>query len=106
MPFQTKGLTNLDSVIHVRLTSAEKERLKLDAEAANMSMSELVRAQYFRRKIISQSDATMLNELRRTCGLLKHVHNESGGAYSEQSMSALKEVEAFIKLLSTQFRVK
>lgn len=100
MPFETKGLASLDSVVNVRLTSVEKDRLKADAEAAGMSMSELVRAQYFRRKIVAQADAVMINELRKIGGLLKHVHNESGGAYSEQSMAALREVEVLMKQLS------
>jgi len=100
MPFQSKGLTNLDSVIHVRLTSGEKERLKMDADLACLSMSELVRARYFGRKVVAKSDVVMLNELRRIGGLLKHVHNQSGGAYSEQTSAALVDVRAYIKQLS------
>jgi hypothetical protein len=39
MPFKTSGLEPLDTVINVRLTSAEKAKLKDDADLASMSMS-------------------------------------------------------------------
>lgn len=100
MPFQPKGTELLDAVINVRLTSAEKAQLKEDAELASLSMSELVRRRYFGRPIVAHADAVMIKELRRIGGLLKHVHNQSQGAYNHETASALAELRSYIGQLS------
>jgi hypothetical protein len=100
MPFETQGTEPLDAVINVRLTSLEKAKLKDDAELAAFSMSELVRRRYFGRPIIASADAVMLRELRRLGGLLKHVHLESDGAYSEATAAAIAELKLYIQRLS------
>jgi hypothetical protein len=100
MPFETQGPEPLDAVINVRLTAAEKARLKEDADLAGLSMSELVRRRYFGRPIIANADAVMLKELRRIGGLLKHIHNESGGVYSKDTAGALVALKAYIERLS------
>lgn len=100
MPFETQGPEPLDSVINVRLTTAEKARLKEDADLAGLSMSELVRRRYFGKPIIANADVVMLKELRRIGGLLKHIHNESVGVYSKETADALVSVKAYIEKLS------
>ena len=90
----------LDAVINVRLTGAEKARLKEDADAAGLSLSELVRRRYFGRPIVANADAVMLKELRRLGGLLKHIHNERGGAYSKETAAALLAIRSYIERLS------
>jgi hypothetical protein len=67
---------------------------------AALSMSELVRRRYFGRPIIANADAVMLKELRRMGGLLKHIHNESDGAYSKDTAGALVALKAYIERLS------
>ena len=100
MAFQTHGMEPLDAVINVRLTSDEKMKLKEDADLAGLSMSELVRRRYFGRPIIASADAIMLKELRRLGGLLKHIHNESKGSYSQATASAIAELRLYIQKLS------
>jgi hypothetical protein len=100
MPFEALGVELLDSVINVRLTRTEKAKLKEDADLAALSMSELVRRRYFGRPIIADADAVMLKELRRIGGLLKHIHNESGGVYSKDTAGALVALKAYIGELS------
>ena len=90
----------LDAVINVRLTSAEKARLRADADLAGVSVSELVRRRYFGRPIVANADAVMLKELRRLGGLLKHVHSESRGAYSQHTAAALIAIRDYIEKLS------
>lgn len=102
MAFQTHGMEPLDAVINVRLTSDEKMKLKEDADLAGLSMSELVRRRYFGRPIIASSDAIMLKELRRLGGLLKHIHNESKGVYSQATASAIAELRLYIQKLSSK----
>ena len=90
----------LDAVINVRLTSAEKARLREDADLAGVSVSEVVRRRYFGRPIVANADAVMLKELRRLGGLLKHIHNESGGMYSKETAAALIAIRDYIEKLS------
>ena len=100
MPFQKSGVEPLDAVINVRLTTSEKIRLKRDARVASMSVSALVRRRYFGRPLIANTDAVMIKELRRLGGLLKHIHNQSGGAYRQATAEALRAVTACIERLS------
>jgi hypothetical protein len=99
MPFKPQGSAPLDEVVNVRLTAAEKERLKEDADLAGLSVSDLVRRRSFGRPVIAAADAVMLRELRRIGGLLKHVHVDSDGAYSQLTAAALLEVRAYISKL-------
>lgn len=87
----------LDAVVNVRVLPVEKEQLKLDAEVAGLSMSELIRRQYFNRPIAARVDLVMINELRRLGGLLKHTHNVSGGVHAEQTRRMLDEIEQLVE---------
>ena len=91
---------NLDAVINVRLTAAEKVRLQEDADIASVSMRELVRRRYFGRPLLAKADDVMLKELRRLGGLLKHVHNDSRSAYSADTARALGAVTGYLQQLS------
>ena len=100
MVFEAIGDEPLDTKVDVRLTSAEKSRLQEDAELAGLSMSALVRARYFGRPIIANTDQVMIRELRRLGGLLKNVHVESDGAYSAETSAALLLLSDAIKSIS------
>jgi len=102
MVFRTIGDQNLDSVVNVRLTSGEKVQLQEDAEMAGVSVSALVRARYFGRRLTANSDRVMLAELRRLGGLLKHLHNESNGDYSHHTADALMQIQRYIKSLNSK----
>ena len=56
---------------------------------------------YFGKPLISKVDSAMIKELRRVGGLLKHVHNESDGAYSKQTASMLVQLSDLIKKLGS-----
>ncbi len=100
MVFKAIGEEPLDGKLDLRLTLAEKELLKEDAELAGMSMSALVRARYFGRPIIANTDQVMIRELRRQGGLLNKIHNESGGAYAAETSAALFLISEAIKSIS------
>lgn len=100
MPFEKRGDEPLDAVINVRLTKAEKARLLEDADLAALSMSELVRRRYFGRPILANADQAMIKELRRLGGLLKHLHNETGGVLHRDTASVLAALKAYIERLS------
>ncbi len=86
--------------ITVRLHSHEKVKLEDDAHVAGLSVGELVRRQYFNRPVVADVDRTMIRELRRIGGLLKHIHNESAGAYSRQTATVLSDLQSFIRKLN------
>lgn len=100
MVFEKIGDDSLDAKLDLRLTLDEKERLKEDAYLAGMSMSALVRARYFGRPIIANTDQVMIRELRRQGGLLNKVHTESDGAYSAETAAALVLISDAIKSIS------
>ncbi len=100
MVFEVKGAKALGERITLRLAPDEKERLKSDADLAGLSMSEVVRRHYFGRPIIANADAAMIKELRRMGGLMKHIHLESGGAYSEQTSGAIHSIVEYIDTLT------
>lgn len=102
MPFQTKCDVPLRAKIAVRLQAEEKAALREDADIAGLSVSELVRRRYFGRPIIADADMTMIRELRRLGGLLKHVHLQSSGVYSSQTAQAIQAVHAYIERLANK----
>ena len=91
----------LSAVVNVRLTAAEKARLKDDADLAGLSVSEFVRRRSLGRPIIAQADAVTIKELRRLGGLVKHLHNESGGIYSRETAAALVALRGYIEQLAS-----
>ena len=52
--------------------------------------------------LMVHADAVMLKELRRLGGLLKHIHNQSVGAYSQATASAIAELRVYIQKLSSK----
>ena len=102
MPFEVKEGEPLTERIGVRLTASEKVKLRVDADDAGLSVSELVRRRYFGRKIVAHADEKMIRHLNRIGGLLKHIHNQSGGIYAAETARALRQVYAYIDQLANQ----
>ncbi len=100
MVFEVKGNVALTERVTLRLAADEKDRLKSDADLAGISVSEVVRRHYFGRPIIANADAAMIKELRRMGGLMKHLHNESGGAYKKQTSDAINAIVKYIDTLT------
>jgi hypothetical protein len=104
MPFERHGTEPLDAVVNVRLTSAEKARMLEDAAIAGLTISALSRRRMLGRRVVANVDEAMIRELRRLGGLLKHLHVESRGAYSDQTSDVLRAVKAAIELFSGERR--
>ncbi len=101
MPFAVKGDEAATAVVRLRMTRAEKQRLRDDAELAGLTMSELIRRRTFGRTVIASADLATVNELRRLGGLLKLAHNESRGAYSEATAAAIVALRAAIERVAS-----
>lgn len=100
MVFEKKGVNGMGARLNLRLPQSEKDSIEHDADLAGISMSEMVRARYFGRKIVAHADEIMIRELRRTGGLLKSVHLESKGAYSKETATLLNQLGNLIDKLS------
>jgi len=90
----------LSGRVNLRVTPAEHDQLREDADLAGLSLSELVRRRYFGRPIITRSDEVTIRELRRLGGLVKHLHNESNGVYAEEVTAAIRSLTIAIEMLA------
>ena len=103
MAFTNKTMeTLLDERVNLRLPASEKETIREDSDLAGISMSECVRRRYFGLPVTASADKLMIKELRRIGGLLKAVHLESNGAYSNQTADVLAQVSKYITQLSSK----
>ena len=100
MPFRRKGPAGLVERVDVRVAPGEKQQLRAIARGAGLAVSELVRLRALGRPVVCRTDATAIRELRRLGGLLKKVHIDSNGAYSQQTASALAALQAEIATLA------
>jgi hypothetical protein len=88
--------------VNVRTTLSEKKRLQEDAEIAGLGVSELIRRRYFgKKKVIASANLAFLRELRRQGGLLKHIHNQSGGMYSSETATALRAINLMFESVAS-----
>lgn len=78
--------------VSFRLRESEYKTAKSHAENAAVSFSEYVRSCVLNRRVVCKTDIRVVAELRRLGGLVKHLHNESRGRYSELTAEALREL--------------
>jgi hypothetical protein len=69
-----------------------KEQLRSLAAEAGLSVAGARALSRLGQPVVPRTDATTIRELRRLGGLLKKVHLDSRGAYSEQTAAALSEL--------------
>lgn len=86
---------------HVTIRLSEEERLEMaaQAEASHLTVSEYIRRRVLGKRVVPQADLAVLAELRRLGGLLKHVHLETRGAYSERTVDAIRALEVYSRSL-------
>jgi hypothetical protein len=90
----------------VRLSEEEFREIREQAEVSHFSVSEYARRRILGKRVVSQVDLAVLAELRRLGGLLKHVHNESHGAYSELTANAIRALEAYARNLERSYNAR
>ncbi len=93
MVLETKVDVSLTAALRLRLSETEKEQLRIDADLAGLSMSALVRSRYFGKPVIAQAEALIVNELRRLGRLFNHIHKESNGLYSTETVRVIDEIK-------------
>jgi hypothetical protein len=86
--------------ITVRFGDSEYSKINSEAKAAGVTVSKYVRGKVNRGFVhvnpYAKVDAAGINQLSKLGGLLKTVHRESGGAYSEKTAAILGEIQAAI----------
>lgn len=100
MPFRRKSQVGLTERLDVRMSPTEKQELRAIAGRAGMPVSELVRLRALGRPVVSRADATTIRELRRLGGLVKKVHLDSRGAYSDATARALAALTEAVATLA------
>ena len=93
----TDTVSRRDAVINIRLTEAEKCKVTEGATAAGLTVSAYGRRRLLGRVVIADTDLATRRELRRLGGLLKLVHNESDGAYSPETVQAIRELREAVE---------
>ena len=96
--------------ISIRLNDEERQQIIDRAKACALAPSVYIRRQALGKQIVSKSDLTtlgeivrILNELRRLGGLLKNIHNETRGIYSEDTRDAIRELASYSRELARAF---
>lgn len=100
MPFRRKGAAGLTERLDVRVAPGEKQQIRAIAASAGMRVAELVRLRSLGQPVVPRTDATTIRELRRLGGLLKKVHVDSRGAYSEATATALAMLTEAVAVLA------
>jgi hypothetical protein len=86
----------------VRLTEAERGHIASEADACGLSVSSFMRKKSLGGHAIPKTDLRVLSELRRMGGLLKHIHNETKGAYSALTSDCLREIAAYLRGMNAE----
>ena len=94
MPYRKEA--PLDSRMQCRLTKNEKSDVVEQADKAGLTLSAYLRRRALGRKINAKTDEQMVRELRRLGGLVKDLHNRSGGVYRKETAKMLESVSGAI----------
>jgi hypothetical protein len=91
--------TERDIRIGLRVSKEERLEIAVQAEVSHLTVSEYMRRRVLGKRVVPQADLAVLAELRRLGGLLKHVHLETRGVYSELTANAIRALEAYARTL-------
>ena len=97
-------LTHKTRKISFRLSESEYAQISDDMAVCGLSVSSLTRKRLLGVHVASHADLAVLSELRRLGGLLKHIHNETRGAYNSLTAQAIKDLSAYAKSLTEKRR--
>jgi hypothetical protein len=98
----SEGKDNRIYRVTVRFRKAEYAQVKNYVEISGLTTVAFVRKRVLGQRIASKADLAVLAELRRLGGLLKHVHNESRGAYSALTAQTIRDLSAYVRALTAK----
>jgi hypothetical protein len=88
--------------ITFRLSEPEYARISDNLQVLGLTLSAFVRKSALGQRAASRADLAVLAELRRLGGLLKHVHNETRGSYSDLTAQAIRDLSAYVRELTAK----
>ncbi len=94
-----------DMPMSIRWKSRELDLLRERADACSIPLADFIRRDALGRALPSSDSRvtmTMVNELRRLGGLLKHIHTQSDGMYSDQTMEVLRTINTYLRHLTKE----
>ena len=87
--------------ITVRFDDSEYSKISSEAKSVGVTVSKYMRGKalrgYVRVPKRTAIDAETISLLSKTGGLLKKIHNDSGGAYNELTAAILRDIRNLIK---------
>lgn len=86
-----------ETILKLRCTEEEAERIRGKAEAAGISTSDLLRRSALNRKILTRTDTRLMSELLRLGGLQKHLYNEMQSNMTTELSKQFSEVLVTLK---------
>lgn len=95
-----KGTDNKTANVRIRFTPDEKEKAESLATEGGLTLSGYIRRRALGLAVRSKADTQMINELRRLGGLVKHIHNEAAGIYSQETAGVLVQITRAIKRIA------
>lgn len=106
MPFKLRQTERATTRFEMRITPAELERIRTDADLAGVTVSELVRRRSLGRTIHAASDMVMIRELRRLGGLQKHTMNTlaQNGGIADECMATIRALRAAVERIAKDDR--
>ena len=91
--------THLTRKITFRLSESEYAQIADDLSVCGLNISSLVRKHLLDTRVDPAPTSPYYPE-QRLDGLLKHVHNETRGAYSSPTAQVLKDLSAYARVLT------
>ena len=88
--------------ISLRTTEKEHKQLTDEADLCGLSVSSFLRQRALGKRVSAKTDLRVLAELRRIGGLLKHIHNETKGAYSAKTAEAIREITRYVQQMNEE----
>jgi hypothetical protein len=97
-----RKLSNRTIRYTIRFTPEESEEIVKNANISGLAFATYLRKRILGKHITAKTDLLLVHELRRIGGLLKNIHNESHGAYSEKTGEILDMLNLFVKKISDE----
>jgi hypothetical protein len=106
MPFTSRTNDRASARFEMRLTTAERQQLRDEADLAGISISELLRKRAFCKTIHAATDLMMIRELRRLGGLQKHTINKfpQHSEVVDECIATIRAIHAAIERVANHDR--
>ena len=98
MPTKLRQTERATARFEMRMTPADIEQLRIDADLAGVTVTDLVRRRSLGRRIRAASDMVTIRELRRLGGLQKHAMNTltQYGGIADECIATIRALRAAI----------